>query len=78
MFKIMIILRGSKIASDFAETFPSQVFQSILSQFSYAKPLVDHMDPQFPKDYQVFFKENDLNLNHFQFKANFFIFRLFL
>ena len=47
------IKRGNKLVEDFNQTFPGYTFQEIVSRFSYAKPLVEHLDPTLSKEKQV-------------------------
>lgn len=49
------IYLNSNLHEHFNEAFKDHSFHKTISQFSYAKPLVEHMDPQLPKKKHVQF-----------------------
>jgi hypothetical protein len=52
-FFLFLILSGSKLAEEFNEAFEGYSFHMMLSQFSNAKPLVEHLYPKHPKEKHV-------------------------
>ncbi len=48
-------LSGKKIVEDFSSAFGQASFHYVLSHFSYAKTLVDHLDPSEPREKHVKF-----------------------
>lgn len=50
------ILSGKKIVKDFSLAFDEASFHYVLSKFSYAKTLADHLDPCEPKEKHVRFE----------------------
>ncbi len=44
---------GSPLHENFNKLFPNESFHSTLSAFSYARPLVEHLDPRSPKEKHV-------------------------
>lgn len=55
LFFILFLLSKSKISQEFAETFENASYHYVLSLFSEAKSLSEHLDPKIPREkYSIF------------------------